>query len=314
MAKRYWITASILWLAVLLLPRPIYCAQEQEQPKTEKIEIPLPPFALIDDSKKSYGLESPCEPGEDNRNSDLCAQWKAADAAFESAEWERLNFSLGVGGVITGLVTLASAIAAAFFAKRASDAAWRAVNVTRDIGEAQVRAYLYCSSARYERSSESVSVIVELGNSGNSPASKVTIFGHATISDVGGTRFRPRVTRWVHSQQTETTAQPVFANGKVRDDLAFSWDYHFRSEDGDALEDSEFRRDTFVSGNHLEFDLTVSWTDVFNNIHEFPLNLHAIIDAHPLSPNKKRSSKGVLEFRMDDVSKRVVGETVTLQA
>lgn len=67
-----------------------------------------------DDEKK------PCQPGVDNRKSDLCAQWKAADAAADSARWTRLAFWASLAGLGVGLATLAAAIVAA---KGAWDAA-----------------------------------------------------------------------------------------------------------------------------------------------------------------------------------------------
>lgn len=59
-------------------------------------------------------LNKECRPGEDNRKSDLCAQWKAADAAADSAEYS-------LHGLFVGAITMVAAIAAAVFAKLASD-------------------------------------------------------------------------------------------------------------------------------------------------------------------------------------------------
>ena len=67
----------------------------------------------------------PCEKGEPNRNSDLCAQWQAADAAVEGALWTERSFYLSVIGAIVGFCTLAAAGAAAYFAKVAADQARR---------------------------------------------------------------------------------------------------------------------------------------------------------------------------------------------
>lgn len=61
-------------------------------------------------------LSEPCLPGEDTRTSELCAQWKAADASWKSAEWTKY-------GVWGGLMTLSAAVAAAFYARQAAQAA-----------------------------------------------------------------------------------------------------------------------------------------------------------------------------------------------
>jgi hypothetical protein len=42
----------------------------------------------------------PCQPGQDNRESDLCAQWKAADAADRAAWWSRYSGALSLIGLI----------------------------------------------------------------------------------------------------------------------------------------------------------------------------------------------------------------------
>lgn len=67
----------------------------------------------------------PCPKGEDNRRSDLCAQWKAADAAAEGALWTERTFYLGLGGLAVALLTLGAAAAAAYFAYVASEQARR---------------------------------------------------------------------------------------------------------------------------------------------------------------------------------------------
>lgn len=110
-------------------------AQEQDQPQTEQMQIPPPLFGLTDQAHKPDQLTAPCEPGSDNRNSDLCAQWKAADAANQSAYWSGPTYRLGVAGIGIGLFTLAAAVAAAIFTGQT-------VVVTRKIGEAQTRAYI----------------------------------------------------------------------------------------------------------------------------------------------------------------------------
>lgn len=62
-----------------------------------------------------------CNPGRDDRQSDLCAQWKAADAAAESAWWASATFWLGLVGLIVGSGTLFAAWRAAHWAKKAAE-------------------------------------------------------------------------------------------------------------------------------------------------------------------------------------------------
>lgn len=65
--------------------------------------------------------DSGCQPGQDNRQSDLCAQWKAADAATESANWTLWTLIATGFGLAIGGGTLFAAWRAAHWAKKAAD-------------------------------------------------------------------------------------------------------------------------------------------------------------------------------------------------
>jgi hypothetical protein len=73
----------------------------------------------------------PCRPSTIDRNSDLCAQWRAADAATAAAEASWWQVWLSLVSLIIGLFTLMSAVAAALFAKRAASASLEAVSEAR---------------------------------------------------------------------------------------------------------------------------------------------------------------------------------------
>lgn len=50
----------------------------------------------VEDAK----YQEPCKHGEDRRYSDLCAQWKAADAAYDAAQWAWYQLGISFFGVI----------------------------------------------------------------------------------------------------------------------------------------------------------------------------------------------------------------------
>jgi hypothetical protein len=79
-----------------------------------------------------------CKQGEDKRGSDLCAQWKAADAAADGAYWSWGQLWIGAVGLILGAVTMTAAIAAAFFAKSAADHTKRGADVAENAHDAFV--------------------------------------------------------------------------------------------------------------------------------------------------------------------------------
>lgn len=127
------------------------------------------------EAEKASDLDKPCKEGDDNRASDLCAQWKAANAAQNAttAAW-----LFGALGSLIGAFTLAAAVAAAKFAKNAADhtetgakAAQDAVSEARRIGEAQVRCYLTVSNVQISFESNRIDTVkCEIRNTGQSPA------------------------------------------------------------------------------------------------------------------------------------------------
>ncbi len=76
----------------------------------------------------------PCKRGDDRRYSDLCAQWKAADAASESAWW-------AWAGSFIGLASLVGVLAAIRLTYQANQ-------IASNTAQQQLRAYLSVQSAK----------------------------------------------------------------------------------------------------------------------------------------------------------------------
>lgn len=83
-----------------------------------------------------------CRAGSDDRRSDLCAQWKAADAAHESAQWTARSFWLAIVGTVIGGGTLLAAFLAARYARKAAHEAARSANIAAEAYAASERAWL----------------------------------------------------------------------------------------------------------------------------------------------------------------------------
>lgn len=77
---------------------------------------------------QSDRISRACGPGQEDRNSDLCAQWKAADAAADAAWWARFG----------GLATIFSLLAVAL----ATYETVRANRIAREAMQRQLRAYV----------------------------------------------------------------------------------------------------------------------------------------------------------------------------
>jgi hypothetical protein len=95
----------------------------------------------------------PCGKRDENRSSDLCAQWKAADAAKSAAD---AAWYLGIAGAVIAVLTLYVAVRAALYAKeaaahtaagtsearRSADADEKALVSTREVGAAELRPWI----------------------------------------------------------------------------------------------------------------------------------------------------------------------------
>lgn len=144
------------------------------------------------------GYQSPCHAGVDDRNSDLCAQWKAADAADRSAYWTLVS-------TIIGCLTFAAASVAAYYAREAARhtkagaeqaerGADAAVSAIEKAAEANVialdsqRPWITISDVSqttpiFENTDQSIYTyrFIEINNVGEQPA--VKIVGHAWLID-----------------------------------------------------------------------------------------------------------------------------------
>ena len=92
-----------LGLAGASLPPPEQQRGAQQTEGRNQTSAPtLPIRVVVENAEEDRG----CEDRRDNLSSDLCAQWKAADAAKESATWTRLTFWAGVLGTVFLVWTL----------------------------------------------------------------------------------------------------------------------------------------------------------------------------------------------------------------
>ena len=114
----------------------------------------------------------PCEPGDDQRDSDLCAQWKAADAAADAAWWAA--WGTWISG-ISGLLVL-GALFLAFQSNR----------IARDTAKRQLRAYVGIErvDAGVLSLGKTFEVKIKYGNQGQTPAISVAVVGFINAVDL----------------------------------------------------------------------------------------------------------------------------------
>lgn len=126
----YYFAAFVGFVA--LGPLEAVAAEKQLETSDQRIVEALENISanqkLVIQQENLSSERAPCLPNQDNRKSDLCAQWKAADAAAESAEWSRYAALIGA---MSGLFVLI----ALYFTFQSN-------RIARQSAERQLRAYL----------------------------------------------------------------------------------------------------------------------------------------------------------------------------
>lgn len=203
------------------------------------------------------------------------------------AFWSLIFTAIGSMAVFTTL----------FLMVQANKAATKAALVAKNIGEAQIRAYLVCKSAKYTRRQDGFFISVCIENVGSSPANKISIRGKLSVFDVVGTRQMTRVANYILSDEEESSCQPVASQNAIEEDIFFSWDHSFFHEDFQTAENIKWVRDM---GNELSVDLCISWNDVFNKQQQVLAYMSAVIGPHPASNLKNKARSGKMDFRITE--------------
>lgn len=134
---RYVIAAVVVWEAFVGVGS-LHCAfarTEQVKRKDDGNRL----VTAVGSTAPVIYLREPvdpgCMPGKANRRSELCAQWQAVDAAVAAngyAVWQ----------VAAGFATLAAAIYAAYYARRAAIATEGTVEIAHNAAQSTLRALL----------------------------------------------------------------------------------------------------------------------------------------------------------------------------
>ena len=158
--------------------------------------------AALEKLPQREAQDAGCDVGKDKRDSNLCAQWKAADSANQSANWAARTFWAGVAGLCIGGLTLLFAALAAHWAKQAAihtadgaSAAQDANNISRNTLSVQLRPWVnsqgielfitqntIINNAQVDRA---VCFRLPWKNTGQSPAIKGRIVSHFALVELG---------------------------------------------------------------------------------------------------------------------------------
>ena len=176
-----------------------------------------------------------CEDRKDNRNSDLCAQWKAADSAAEAAQyslWTLLISAIGTGLLVWTL--------------------WE----TRQTSRRELRAYLSIEPFGVNEAENGLSrVPFEMINNGQTPAYDLRLCGDFLIVEGDPKEFNPYTSGRL-SDKTADTDHTLGANTK-----RFSYAY-INSETYRPHLDKIARKEAAII--HYGY---VNYTDIFKKSH-----------------------------------------------
>jgi hypothetical protein len=130
------------------------------------------PSAMSGGKQSANYYRALCNSSDEEKNRDLCQQWRMAEAAEKQARWTKRLFGLTVveiGALVASLCFTAWAAMAAGLAARAAN---RSVELTEQTAKRQLRAYLLVDKAVAELDMVNHRVIacVTLKNSGQTPA------------------------------------------------------------------------------------------------------------------------------------------------
>lgn len=135
------------------------------------------PLSTVPDITAPVMERTPCNEPQSEGESDLCAQWRAAKAAEKSAVWTVYGFWATLAGMAllawqimltreavkdTGDATLAM--------QRSNEIAEQALQINRDIGSIQTRAYLSIDRLAMLDLEDGGNIQLTIKNTGNSPA------------------------------------------------------------------------------------------------------------------------------------------------
>lgn len=170
----------------------------------------------------------------------------------ENIKHERVTLALILQCISAGgaLIAALAAAATAFEARRSVEAAMQSAIVTKDIGEAQTRAYLECNGGKHAFGNGNLYLCATIKNYGTSPAKSIN------------------VTSYLFFQRDNTPRQPAANYGRSTPSIAPNETYDFEVDLRKGVNWYDVMSDNFASGiGDWTLRIEVSWLDVFDRRH-----------------------------------------------
>ncbi|WP_310531137.1 hypothetical protein [Novosphingobium sp.] len=183
MIRRYYLVIFLIGLILAVAPSNIYANNAKQA--SASAEAPTYSTDILDeqtriDQAKEY--QAPCARDEINYQSDLCAQWQAAAAARDAADWA--FWSLGVA--LVGSIGIVIALGLTMQSNR----------IARDTARRQLRAYVLPTEIQHSgfEVGKIGKVQLSLSNAGQTPAYNVMSYVQVDLypSDVDESFLVPK--------------------------------------------------------------------------------------------------------------------------
>lgn len=175
------------------------------------------PTAAAQASADGFEYRTPCSDPKGQGESDLCAQWKAANAAADGALWTKWGVWIGCIGSALLLWQIILTRKAVEDTSEATEAMREANNIARDTMERQLRAYLNVTDISQQAPMTVGAVykaIVSFHNKGQTPASnvKVRAFISRKVLPFPADDFPEMEIKDGESLVTVAPGEPVYSN------------------------------------------------------------------------------------------------------
>ncbi|QUM72500.1 hypothetical protein [Sphingopyxis granuli] len=236
-----------------------YPEEQRHQPYRYAADKPVeidPAFSdrLVGAETKEY--RAPCENPKGAGESDLCAQWRSAKAAEESALWTKWGFWVASAGMIGLFWTLYYTRKAVEDTSEATDAMREQNQIAREAMEKQLRAYVVVSYVEITHNKANpghIQIAAHFQNVGETPATDLTasIFGKV----LHGTQFRCDRTR---GETSGGRSNLVLAKGSKPSVVSHSVELYHGLTASDVM-----------NGDYSSFAFGfITYSDVFGQRHE----------------------------------------------
>jgi hypothetical protein len=272
MLRRYWsIIAAIAGLILIGASQPDKKTTDSEQSNTKISEVDAQTRVDVG-PPTSPPKDEGCKAGKEDRKSELCAQWKAADAANDAAKWAWLQLGLSALGVLGLVITLwfnfrALRIAedaadetkdALAVAKQSADSAANLVRLSDRNARLELRAYLDFDGVRIDLQPDfdnpknpdekGVLLKITIRNYGRTPAANV----ESSVTPKG--RFVEDPNSHAFAEEDRKTLHTIAPSDCFY--LRFYW--RFPSEIWQKIENDELQ---------IIISIIVTYTDIFEKSH-----------------------------------------------